>query len=92
MQRLTDARKTVAKVKKLSKPFARKIQILTVGEQRAKVMKKIKSLLYLRKEKNVGKAKKERTKIRKKSIKNEKAILDALVQDTKLKLQKQMPQ
>ena len=27
-------------VKKISKPFARKIQILTVGEQRAKVMGK----------------------------------------------------
>ena len=36
----TDARKTVAKVKKISKLFARKIQILTVGEQRAKVMGK----------------------------------------------------
>ena len=36
----TDARATVAKVKKISKPFARKIQILTVGEQRAKVMGK----------------------------------------------------
>ena len=35
-----DARKTVSKVKRISKPFARKIQILTVGEQRAKVMKK----------------------------------------------------
>jgi len=35
-----DARATVAKVKRVSKPFARKIQILTVGEQRAKVMKK----------------------------------------------------
>ena len=35
-----DARATVAKVKKSGKPFARKIQILTVGEQRAKVMKK----------------------------------------------------
>ena len=35
-----DARKTVAKVKKIKKPFARKIQILTVGEQRAKVMGK----------------------------------------------------
>ena len=35
-----DASKTVAKVKKISKPFARKIQILTVGEQRAKVMGK----------------------------------------------------
>ena len=38
----TDARKTVAKVKKINKPFARKIQILTVGEQRAKVMGKAK--------------------------------------------------
>ena len=36
----TDARKTVAKVKKVKKPLARKIQILTVGEQRAKVMGK----------------------------------------------------
>ena len=36
----TDARKTVAKVKKVNKPFARKIQILTVMEQRAKVMGK----------------------------------------------------
>ena len=36
----TDARKTVAKVKKVNKPFARKIQILTVAEQRAKVMGK----------------------------------------------------
>ena len=36
----TDASATVAKVKKISKPYARKIQILTVGEQRAKVMGK----------------------------------------------------
>ncbi len=35
-----DARATAAKVKKVNKPFARKIQILTVGEQRAKVMGK----------------------------------------------------
>ena len=35
-----DARATVSKVKKINKPFARKIQILTVGEQRAKVMGK----------------------------------------------------
>ena len=35
-----DARKTVAKVKKITKTFARKLQILTVGEQRAKVMGK----------------------------------------------------
>ena len=35
-----DARATVRKVKRISKPYARKIQILTVMEQRAKVMKK----------------------------------------------------
>ena len=35
-----DARATVAKVKRIKKPFARKIQILTVGEQRARVMGK----------------------------------------------------
>lgn len=35
-----DARSTVSKVKRSGKPFARKIQILTVGEQRAKVMGK----------------------------------------------------
>ena len=32
-----DARATVAKVKRINKPFARKIQIITVLEQRAKV-------------------------------------------------------
>ena len=37
---MKDADATVRKVKKLEKPFARKIQILTVGEQRAKVMGK----------------------------------------------------
>ena len=37
-----DARATVAKVKKIKKPFARKIQLLTVMEQRAKVMGKSK--------------------------------------------------
>ena len=36
-----DAKATIAKVKKIKKPYARKIQILTVAEQRAKVMKKI---------------------------------------------------
>jgi hypothetical protein len=35
-----DARATVAKVKKIKKPYARKIQILTVLEQRAKVQGK----------------------------------------------------
>jgi hypothetical protein len=44
-----DARATVAKVKRVNKPFARKIQILTVGEQRAKVMKKSKVAAIFRK-------------------------------------------
>ena len=35
-----DASATVRKVKNINKPFARKIQILTVMEQRAKVMGK----------------------------------------------------
>ena len=48
----TDARKTVAKVKKINKPFARKIQILTVGEQRAKVMGKNKVAAIFKKGKN----------------------------------------
>ena len=48
----TDARKTVAKVKKISKPFARKIQILTVGEQRAKVMGKKQVAAIFKKGKN----------------------------------------
>ena len=47
-----DARATVAKVKKVSKPFARKIQILTVGEQRAKVMGKNKVAAIFKKGKN----------------------------------------
>ena len=35
-----DAKDTVKKVKNVNKSFARKIQILTVAEQRAKVMNK----------------------------------------------------
>ena len=38
---VADAKKTIAKVKKIKKPYARKIQILTVLEQRAKVQGKI---------------------------------------------------
>ena len=38
---VSDARKTIAKVKRISKPYARKIQILTVLEQRARVMGKM---------------------------------------------------
>ena len=37
---MKDADATVKKVKRIDKPFARKIQILTVAEQRAKVMGK----------------------------------------------------
>ena len=48
----TDARKTVAKVKKIKKPYARKIQILTVGEQRAKVMGKTQVASIFRQGKN----------------------------------------
>ena len=47
-----DARKTVAKVKRIKNPFARKIQILTVGEQRAKVMGKSKVARIFREGKN----------------------------------------
>ena len=45
----TDARKTVAKVKRVKKPFARKIQILTVLEQRAKVQGKNKQAAIAKK-------------------------------------------
>ena len=48
----SDARATVAKVKKVNKPFARKIQILTVGEQRAKVMGKSQVAAIFRKGKD----------------------------------------
>ena len=47
-----DARATVAKVKKVNKPIARKIQILTVMEQRAKVMGKNQVVQIAKKGKN----------------------------------------
>ena len=47
-----DARATVAKVKRVNQPFARKIQILTVGEQRAKVMGKSQVAAIFKKGKN----------------------------------------
>ena len=37
---IQDAKDTIAKVKRISKPYARKIQILTVLEQRASVQGK----------------------------------------------------
>ena len=55
-----DARATVAKVRKIKKPFARKIQILTVGEQRAKVMGKTEGARIFRQGKDsIRKARKD---------------------------------
>ena len=48
-----DAKATVAKVKRIKKPYARKIQILTVGEQRAKVMGKNQVVSIFKKGKEV---------------------------------------
>ena len=45
---VADARKTIARVKKINKPYARKIQILTVLEQRAKVMGKMEQVRLAR--------------------------------------------
>ena len=55
-----DARATVAKVKKIKKPYARKVQILTVGEQRAKVMGKTQVASIFKKAKQTLKQKKEK--------------------------------
>jgi len=59
----TDARKTVAKVKNINKPFARKIQILTVGEQRAKVMGKTEVASIFRKGKEAIRRKENGKKV-----------------------------
>ena len=56
-----DAQKTVAKVKKVNKSFARKIQILTVGEQRAKVMGKSQVAAIFKKGKNAIRASHNKT-------------------------------
>ena len=56
----TDARKTVTKDKKINKPNAGKIQILTVGEQRAKVMGKTEVASIFKKAKKTLKAQKEK--------------------------------
>jgi hypothetical protein len=58
----TDARNTVAKVKKVNKPYARKIQILTVAEQRAKVMGKTEVVNIFKKAKEQLKRAHERKK------------------------------
>ena len=56
----SDARATVAKVKKINKPYARKIQILTVAEQRAKVMGKTEVVAIFKRAKEQLKREKER--------------------------------
>ena len=54
---VADAKATVAKVKRVNKPFARKIQILTVLEQRAKVQGKDRQAQIARKAKEDLRAK-----------------------------------
>ena len=58
-----DARATVAKVKRVNKPFARKIQILPVGEQRAKVMKKNQVAAIFKRGKDAIRKKHGKTKV-----------------------------
>ena len=55
---VADAKKTIAKVKKIKKPYARKIQILTVLEQRAKVMGKMEQARLAKQAKKLLKSKK----------------------------------
>ena len=58
----SDARATIAKVKKVNKPYARKMQILTVAEQRAKVMGKTEVVSLFKKAKEQLKRAHERKK------------------------------
>ena len=62
-----DARATVAKVKRIKKPFARKIQILTVLEQRAKVAGKNVQAAIAKRGKEVIRKKHGTKKVAKKS-------------------------
>ena len=57
-----DARDTVRKVKNVNKPFARKIQILTVLEQRAKVAGKSKQAEIAKRGKEAIRRKQGKTK------------------------------
>ena len=58
---VADAIRTIAKVMKINKPYARKIQILTVLEQRARVMGKMEQA-------RLAKAAKARLKRQKKNV------------------------
>ena len=64
---VADAKKTVAKVKKINKPYARKIQILTVLEQRSKFGGKPEQAKIAKRAKKVLKKKHGTKKITKKS-------------------------
>ena len=55
-------KKTIAKVKRINKPYARKIQILTVLEQRAEVMGKMEQARLARAAKTQLKAQNVRSK------------------------------
>lgn len=58
---VADARKTIAKVMKINKPYARKVQILTVLEQRAKVMGKMEQARLAKSAKVTLKSKNEKS-------------------------------
>ena len=62
-----DARATAAKVKRINKPYARKIQILTVMEQRSKAANKTKQAQIARKAKDELRKKHGTKKVTKKS-------------------------
>ena len=59
---VADAKDTIAKVKRINKPYARKIQILTVLEQRAKVSRKREQAALAKKAKEQLKRKHENDK------------------------------
>ena len=59
---VADARATIRKVKRINKPYARKIQILTVVEQRSKVAGKTKQAALAKKAKQELRAKHEKKK------------------------------
>ena len=63
---IQDAKDTIAKVKRISKPYARKIQILTVLEQRAAVQGKTTPSRLAKQAKVSLKRKHDATKKRKK--------------------------
>ena len=69
-----DARDTVRKVKNVNKPFARKIQILTVMEQRAKVMGKTEVVNIAKKGKESIRKNRKVQNLRSKSVKIKKVV------------------